>query len=230
MKHSRPFPTLLRATAFALTCVAGAAVAADEPALTVLGRRVINESVETSTDAAPGYRIRLTLAILRGAGWSAGTVVEAAKRALRILHQCGIRAATLEVTEFAGPSRYRTFSTPVARELAARLALPRPAVFFLAESGQSPAFDAEAVGRGNSGSRPEMADTVWVVAGARDLDVVIAHELVHVLTDSGVHAQAIGNLMREDTAPEATQLSAAQCEAVVTTARRNGLIQPLGGR
>ena len=69
---------------------------------------------------------------------------------------------------------------------------------------RSPAFDAEAIGRGNSGSRPELRDTVWIALGSRDLGIVLAHELAHVLMDSGEHSDEPGNLMRDETAPENT--------------------------
>src|SRR3970282_147234 len=62
--------------------------------------------------------------------------------------------------------------------------------------------DAEAIARGNSRTRPELRDTVWVARGARDLGLVIAHELAHVLMDSGEHTEESGNLMREDTSPQ----------------------------
>ena len=117
--------------------------------------------------------------------------------------------------------------TPVSRELARHLALPKPAIFFVAETHNRPAFDAEAVGRANSRTRPEMADTVWIVSGARDLPIVIAHELAHVLADSGNHSDDAGNLMREETTKGGTQLTAAQCEAIVNSASANGLLKPL---
>ena len=72
-----------------------------------------------------------------------------------------------------------------------------------------------------------MADTVWVASGARDLPQVIAHELAHVLADSGEHSAEPQNLMREETGPGATRLSAAQCRGIVATAASNGLLQPL---
>ncbi len=194
---------------------------ADEPPL-----RVVNkvEVQAPSENARPGHRLHLTLAMMRETGWEAEPVLEAAKRAAQILAQCDIRAPSISLIEFDGPNRYRTLYAPVSRNLARELALPKPTVFFLAGTRQHPAFDAEAVGRGNSRTRPEMADTVWIVRGARDLDVVIAHELAHVLADSGEHSIEAGNLMREDTAPGATHLTPAQCEAIVKTGTAKGLL------
>ena len=88
-----------------------------------------------------------------------------------------------------------------------------------------PAFDAEAIGRGNSRSRPELADTVWVARGARDLGIVVAHELAHVLMDSGEHDNTADNLMAESTTPQNTQLTAVQCQRLTASGRRNGLLR-----
>ena len=135
----------------------------------------------------PAHGMRLSLAVMAETGWRAEHVLEAAKRAADILTQCGLRTS-IELYEIDGPERYRSLFTPVSRDLAKRLALPKPTIFFVADTLNRPAFDAEAVGRGNSRTRPEMADTVWIASGARDLPVVIAHELAHVLADSGAHS------------------------------------------
>ena len=45
--------------------------------------------------------------------------------------------------------------------------------------------------------------------------------------DSGAHPEEPGNLMREDTAPENTQLSPAQCEQMRRNGTANGWLQPV---
>jgi hypothetical protein len=131
-----------------------------------------------------------------------------------------------ELVLIAAPERYRDFYTPTARELARALPLAKPAIYFLAGTRQRPAFDAEAIGRGNSRSRPELADTVWVTRATRDSGIVVAHELAHVLMDSGEHSEEPGNLMRDETAPGNTRLSAAQCARLRDRAVANGLLRP----
>ena len=175
--------------------------------------------------AAPGYRLPLELAVIAGSGWSADDVLVAARQAGKLLAQCGVAVGPLRLSEFDGPARYRDLATPVSRDLARRANLGRPALFFVAGTRHRPAFDAEAVGRANSRTRPEMADTVWITAGTRDLPLVIAHELVHVLADSGEHSNEPANLMREETAPENARLTTDQCRAIVTKAQANGLLQ-----
>lgn len=184
-------------------------------------------SGEALATAPPTHRLHLEMALVSGSGWDPDTILAAAREAAPILAQCGIRTERVALHEFDGPARYRALHTPASRELARRTGLARPAVFFVADTRHAPAFDAEAVGRANSRRRPEMADTVWIVAGARDLPVVLAHELVHVLSDSGEHTEAPGNLMREATAPDAVALTRDQCRRAVETGAANGLLEAL---
>ena len=59
----------------------------------------------------------------------------------------------------------------------------------------------------------------------RDPGVAFAHELAHVLMDSGEHAQEEGNLMRDETSPGNKRLSAAQCERLLDKGKANGLLR-----
>ena len=175
-------------------------------AVAVLERREIR--LESIADPA-ARDLRLTLAFLEGTGWTAEAVLAAANESARILSQCGVALKTVELLRVGAPVRYHDFLTPVSRELAAALQLRKPTIYFVAGTRQHPAFDAEAIGRGNSGSRPELRDTIWLTRSTRDLGIVLAHELAHVLMDSGEHSEEQDNLMREDTAPENTRLSKA---------------------
>lgn len=220
----------LRFVAIGLAFLTSAALAraADEPPLRVLRQlSLMQDRIVAPAAVPPTHGMRLRLAVIGGSGWRAEEVLDAARRAAEILAQCAIRTASIELDEVEGPKRYRSLSTPVSRELAGRLGLAKPAVFFVADTLHRPAFDAEAFGRGNTRARPEMADTVWIAFGARELPVVIAHELAHVLADSGEHSGEADNLMRDETAPDATHLTPAQCEAIIATGTANGLLQPL---
>jgi len=168
----------------------------------------------------------LTLVYFPGGGWQESEARAAAAQAGQILGQCGIAPVTIELVRADVDARFRVFHTPSSRELARTLQPGKPAVFFVDGTRQRPAFEAEAIGRGNSRSRPELRDTVWVIKGARDLEIAIAHELAHVLMDSGEHSEEPGNLMRDETAPENTRLSAAQCARLRDTGFANGLLVP----
>jgi hypothetical protein len=176
---------------------------------------------------APGasHELNLVLAYF-DVGWRPEAIRAAVRNSSRILAQCGVAIAKAELVRIDAPARFHDFHTPESRELARALSLPRPTIYFVAGTRQQPAFDAEAIGRGNSGTRPELRDTVWVARGARDLDIVLAHELAHVLMDSGEHTEESGNLMREDTSPRNTYLTRAQCTRLREAATSNGLLQP----
>ena len=144
-----------------------------------------------------------------------------------VLARCGVRLVDVKLELIDAPARFRYYRTPVAREFAQLVPAPRPAIYFVEDTLNRPAFDAEAIGRGNSAGRPELTDTIWVAAGTRDLPIVLAHELAHVLMDSGAHEDEPGNLMRAETAPGNTRLTATQCARMRETAERNGLLAPL---
>jgi hypothetical protein len=197
-----------------------------EPALRIV-RSFTHHGDRTPLPEAT-HQLSLNIAVMRGTGWRAEEeVIPAAQRAATFLAQCGIHTTAFEVTEVEGPRRFRSLYTPASRELAGRLALPKPTLFFVEDTLNQPAFDAEAVGRGNSRTRPEMANTVWIANGARDLPNVIAHELAHVLADSGDHSEDPGNLMREETALGDTRLTVNQCLEIKRNGASNGLLEPL---
>jgi len=179
-----------------------------------------------SAQAQEPLSLRLTLVHFEGSRWQEEEIVAATTQASKILEQCAIVSGGLELKRIDVEPRYRVFHTPSSRELARSLNLRTPAIYFVDGTRQNPAFEAEAIGRGNSRSRPELRDTVWVVRGARDLDVVLAHELAHVLMDSGEHSEQPGNLMRDETAPQNTRLTDAQCVRLRERASANGLLGP----
>ena len=220
-----------RAAFAALLCLGfvtsppGAAQQAREPPLTQTRSWTLTGHDLQPSQARPrAHALRLEMAFLGGTRWSPDVILESARHAVAILGQCDIHVSIVRLHEFDGPQRYRYLSTPDSREFARRSRLARPAVFFVEDTLQRPAFDAEAVGRSNAKARPEMADTVWVTSAIRDLPIALAHELVHVLADSGDHSDAPGNLMREDTAARNTQLTAAQCRTIVAVGQANGLL------
>ena len=177
------------------------------------------------TRATPAtHGLRLTLIVFRDTAWNPETILAVAKNMAPLLAQCGVRIVAAELRQLAAPLRFRYYQTPVSRELARLAPVPRPAIYFVEDTLNRSAFDAEAIGRANSGTRPELADTIWVAAGTRDLHVALAHELFHVLEDSGAHSDEANNLMRSETAPENTRLTDSQCARMRATAERNGLL------
>ena len=195
-----------------------------QPEITVVDRASI--TAEHLGTPSTTHRLNLHVVHLEGSGWEPTRFLDVLRQATAILSQCDIGIVGAEWVSLSTPPRYVDFSTPVARELAIAALVPRPAIYLVRKTLNRPAFQAEAIGRGNSRTRPELADTVWITVGTRDPGIALAHELAHVLMNSGEHSDDPNNLMHGETTGSNTQLSAAQCERMRTTARENGLLQP----
>jgi hypothetical protein len=177
-------------------------------------------------EQASTHRLQLDLVAFRDTQWEPDRILRAVRDAAAILAQCGIRLQRAELYRFeGGDPGLRYLSTPVSRQLVRRVRPAKPAVFFVRDTRHVPTFDAEAFGTGNTATRPELAFTVWITAAIRDLPLALAHELAHVLMDSGEHSVEAANLMRDETAPGNTQLAPEQCARMVETGERNGLLQ-----
>jgi hypothetical protein len=172
------------------------------------------------------HRLQLDLVTFRDTTWEPARILAAVREAAGILAQCGVHLERAELRRFdGGDPALRYLSTPVARGLVRRLQVAKPAVFFVRDTRHRPVFDAEAFGTGNTATRPELSGTVWITARIRDLPVALAHELAHVLMDSGEHSAAPGNLMRDETAPGNRHLTPEQCARIVSAGERSGLLQ-----
>ena len=210
--------------AAALLLAAGTAVPATEPVRVVETRALSGQKLP----AVPGatHELRLSLYAFRGSPWTQREIEPAVLEAAGLLAQCGVALAGAELQLLEAPRRFHFYSTPVSRELLQDLQVSKPAIFFVDETLNRPAYDAEAIGLANAETRPELANTVWIAHGARDLPLALAHELAHVLSDSGEHSEEPRNLMRAATAPENTQLSDAQCRRLRERGEANGLLAP----
>ncbi len=174
--------------------------------------------------ANASHDLRLSVYTFRGTRWLPADIVAAVLAALPMLGQCGVAVAGVELRVLEAPFRYHFYSTPVARELMREIVVAKPAVFFVDDTYSEPAYDAEAIGLSNAKTRPELANTIWFAYGARDLPLALAHELVHVLSDSGDHSEAPDNLMRPETSTANTRLTDAQCSRLRAIAEPNGLL------
>jgi hypothetical protein len=172
------------------------------------------------------HRLQLDLVTFDDAGWKPYDILAVVRAATAILAQCGVRLERAELYRFAGGEPgFRDLSTPLSRQLVRRVRPAKPAVFFVRDTRHEPAFDAEAFGTGNTATRPELAFTVWITANARDVPVALAHELAHVLMDSGEHSAERDNLMRDETTPGGTHLAPGQCARMTEAGERNGLLE-----
>ncbi len=161
----------------------------------------------------------LTAIVIEDTGWQTTDAQQALTQALPILAQCGIAPQRIKLIRVSTPAGYRDLAPQTARHLTSLLAPARPALFFVRNTRMRPAFEAEAFGLGNTRTRPELVHTVWVTRGAPDLPETLAHELFHVIANSGEHSSDDTNLMYDHTAPGRRRLTHAQC----TTLREAGL-------
>ena len=188
--------------------------------------------VETRSVSAPegrsdaSHELALHVYTFRGTRWSPDTIVNSLAQAAGLLAPCGVAFAPVDVNLVDAPPRFRIYSTPVSRELLRLLPVRKPALFFVEDTHNKPAFDAEAIGASNAKTRPELVDTIWVAYGARDLPYAIAHELVHMLADSGEHSSEPANLMQPETATRNSRLSTAQCERIRVQGSASGVLAP----
>jgi hypothetical protein len=212
---------LLRFVAVLLLAVSTAALAAEQ--VRVVETRILpQEQLPAAANAS--HALRLSLYAFRGTRWLPADIVAAVLDALPLLAQCGVAVAGVELRLLETPLQFHFYSTPVARELMREITVAKPAVFFVDDTYSEPAYDAEAIGLSNARTRPELVNTIWFAYGARDLPFALAHELVHVLSDSGDHSEAPDNLMRPETSPANTRLTDAQCSRLRASAEANGLL------
>ena len=195
-----------------------------QPEVAVVEQQSLS-GAQLGAPTAGSHRLVLTMVHIEGSGWTRERALAALREAAAILGQCGVAVGGAEWLGLSAPPRYLDFSTPVARELARLHPVSRPAIYLVRDTRNRPAFDAEAIGRGNSRTRPELADTVWMTAATRNAGTALAHELAHVLMDSGEHSDEPGNLMRDETTAGSTTLSAAQCARLRETGSAHGLLQ-----
>lgn len=212
-----------------LIAVSGAAQAQPAAQLRLAGASALAASDLPYAGTLPAtHQFALAMFAFRDTPWQPPRILQAVREAAPLLAQCGVRLKSAELRQLeGGDPELRDLFTPLSRELIRRLQPEKPAVFLVRDTRNRPAFDGEAFGRGNTRTRPELAGTVWLTARSRDLPVALAHELAHVLMDSGEHSDEPGNLMREDTAPENRRLSPEQCERMREKGTANGWLQPV---
>ncbi|MFQ5993875.1 MAG: S8 family serine peptidase [Acidiferrobacterales bacterium] len=171
------------------------------------------------------YFFRPTFVYLDRTEWNFDILRFHARRSAKFLEQCGIVIPSVDVYLLEGPETFRYFREHTAKELVRRLRFAKPTVYFVRDSLQQDAYEAEAIGKGNSRTRPTLRYTVWVTERLRDPGIGLAHELVHVLMDSGRHVDLPGNLMRAQTSPDNTELTVVQCARIASAGVENGLLE-----
>jgi hypothetical protein len=98
-------------------------------------------------------------------------------------------------------------------------------VVFARDTLMQAAYLGEAFGLGNTRMRPWLANSVWLMLDIEDAGIALAHELYHVIANSGAHVEGVANLMQPRTRPESLALTAEQCRLAQVNGIGNQLLQ-----
>ena len=182
----------------------------------------------SAADLAPppsaSHALDLNLVSVSGSGWQRPAVRSMLRDASALLGQCGIALRNVSLHELAAPERLRYFTLDTAEALVRARPYAKPTAYLVADTRRAEPFDAETFAPANSAAHPLLIDTVWITRGTPHPGHALAHELVHLLTNSGTHSAEPGNLMRDQTAPENARLSAEQCAQILRAGAARGLL------
>lgn len=150
--------------------------------------------------------------------WSEESVQTVLSEAHTILSQCDIAFDNVDIKFLKVEDYLKDLETGRSKTLMDAIGRSGPnrksTVFFTRDTRMNEPFDAEAFGQGNTRSRPWLTGTVWLTWALRDRGIALAHELVHILVNSGQHSALAGNLMLARTTGDNRKLQDAQCEYI----------------
>lgn len=185
-----------------------------------------DEPVEEDTEKQM-YKLPINVYVLHD-GWPKELVSKSLLEAEGLLAQCNIAFNSVTISELSIPAYLRDLETGSARTLMSALSnnseFKPIKVFYARNTRMLTQFDGEAFGRGNTRRRPWLQDSVWLMNGIEDTGIALAHELYHVLSNSGEHNQITNNLMQTRTTQGRTEINPLQCEAAIRIAKDNQLL------
>ncbi|MGB0849392.1 MAG: S8 family peptidase [Thiolinea sp.] len=188
---------------------------------------LVRDKVTENANVKRRYKLPLNVYVL-DEGWPQELVNSSLLEAEAILAQCNIAFDPVTINELSVPAYLRDLDAGTSRTLISALNKPNESkpinVFFARDTRMLTPFDGEAFGRANTRRRPWLQDSVWLMDGIEDAGIALAHELYHVLANSGAHNQIAGNLMQARTSEGSTVLEPMQCEAAIHTAKENRLL------
>lgn len=192
-------------------------------------------SISSSSDVSfkpvtqpSGYKVPLNLVALTDA-WTTEKITAALKEVNTIFDQCGLAIDSQSLVRVNGPDYISNLSPgsalTLSRHLDETLIKNAATIYFAADTDMQIQFDAQAFGKDNTSNRPWMRNTLWLTSVTPDAGIAVAHELFHILVNSGQHSKEAGNLMQNTTHPDNIRLSVTQCMEAITTATESGLIE-----
>ncbi len=156
--------------------------------------------------------------------WTRQRIQQTVKSAYDILEQCGIGAGDISIQSFVGDDYLRDLSTGSAYTLLGAISGTNARVVFARDTHMQEPFTGEAFGPDNTRRRPWLVNSVWLMLDIEDEGIALAHELFHVIANSGDHVEGRGNLMQGRTDRGSQSLTTDQCEHARATAVANRLL------
>ncbi|MCP4333758.1 MAG: S8/S53 family peptidase [Gammaproteobacteria bacterium] len=202
----------------------GGGYIADPLASSLIDKTVLTDFEPMLETAATGFRLDLEVLQL-DPKWSVTRIGKALHEAYRILAQCGIVPGDVSSYAIRADDYLLDLSTGSARSLLEATAARQPTVVFARETRMEQAYLGEAFGIGNTERRPWLANSVWLMLDVDDAGIALAHELYHVLANSGAHVEDRPSLMQRDTRPESTELTLRQCRLAQRSGVKLGLLK-----
>jgi hypothetical protein len=135
----------------------------------------------------------------------------------------------ISIHAVSGDEYLRDLSTGSARTLLDAMGSAKLTVVFARDTRMQAQYLGEAFGVGNTRQRPWLANSVWLMLDVDDAGIALGHELYHVIANSGVHVEAVANLMQPRTRPESLALTVEQCGLAQVNGVDNQLLKDESG-
>lgn len=197
--------------------------------ITVVDRSTEPGGFDSTSSPQEPLLLAPVVALMEDSGWDKQEVDASIASASHLLSQCGIGFAEYEFVALRGPRSANFFGGPLTDELIKVLPPTRPAVVFLKETLNPDRFEAEAIGEANSRGREWLAQSLWMTRLLSATGHALAHELAHLLMNSGEHVIDAGNLMHAEVDQSNARLTTAQCDRMRDVGLRLGLLSSAGG-
>jgi hypothetical protein len=136
-----------------------------------------------------------------------------------------VLAGEISVRRVDSADYLRDLSTGGARTLLGAAKTDNATIVFARDTRMQAQFTGEAFGIANTRMRPWLTNSVWLMLDVDDPGIALAHELYHVLANSGDHVEGGANLMQGRTRPDSTKLTSPQCRLALETGAENRLLE-----
>ena len=197
---------------------------ADPLAGAPLGKRALPELDLKLSSTRAGLRLPLDILVL-DSRWSRQRIEQTVQQAFQILAQCELIPGEVSIHTVSGDDYLRDLSTGSAHTLFEAVGSAKATVVFARDTLMQAAYLGEAFGLGNTRMRPWLANSVWLMLDVEDAGIALAHELYHVIANSGAHVEGVANLMQARTRPESLALTTEQCRLAQASGVANQLLQ-----